>query len=459
MSATDAAEPAGAGVADGGAAAAAGAADAADGAGAGVAGAGVAASVAVSVTASGSASGSARAATMFDVARVAGVSHQTVSRVLNNLPGVRASTRVRVEHAMAELSYVPSPAARTLASRRSQTIGLIQAGRPDYGPSNAALAFNEAAHAANYTVTQAGMREFDAASLRAAVQMMVRHNVEAIVLISGERQALDIIRGIERSVPLVAVSSEDVGGFHRVAMNQYEGARLAVEHLISLGHTDIVHIAGPADSMDATERVRAWGDTLAEHGLSQRPAIIGDWQSTSGYAAGQALVDAAGTGTGTGAGAGAGVGAGAGAGVGAGAGGGAGAEAGAGAAGAGGAGVGVAGAGAGAAGGGADAAAAALPSAIFVGNDQMALGVLHALRDAGIRVPEDVSVMGFDDIPEAAHFAPPLTTMRQDFSALGRDIMATVLDVLDDEQHADDRASRVSELIVRESTAPPRAGA
>ncbi|TFV97044.1 LacI family transcriptional regulator [Leifsonia flava] len=335
---------------------------------------------------------------MFDVARVAGVSHQTVSRVLNNLPGVRASTRVRVEQAMTELSYVPSPAARTLASRRSQTIGLIQAGRPDYGPSNAALAFNEAAHAANYTVTQAGMRDFDAASLRAAVQMMVRHNVEAIVLISGERQALDIIRGIERSVPLIAVSSEDVGGFHRVAMNQYEGARLAVEYLISIGHTDIAHVAGPADSMDATERVRAWSDTLAAHALPQRPAIIGDWQSTSGYAAGRAMI-------------------------------------------------------------GARDPAHPLPTAVFVGNDQMALGVLHAFRDAGVRVPGEVSVMGFDDIPEAAHFAPPLSTMRQDFSGLGRDIMAVVLDVLVDEQKAGDRAGRVSEMVVRESTAPPRTGA
>ncbi|KQQ93448.1 transcriptional regulator [Leifsonia sp. Leaf325] len=335
---------------------------------------------------------------MFDVARVAGVSHQTVSRVLNNLPGVRASTRVRVEHAMTELSYVPSPAARTLASRRSQTIGLIQAGRPDYGPSNAALAFNEAAHAANYTVTQAGMREIDADSLRAAVQMMVRHNVEAIVLISGERQALDIIRGIERSVPLIAVSSEDVGGFHRVAMNQYEGARQAVEYLIGLGHADIAHVAGPADSMDATERVRAWSDTLAAHALPQRPAIIGDWQSTSGYAAGRAMIDARDP-------------------------------------------------------------AHPLPTAVFVGNDQMALGVLHAFRDAGVRVPGEVSVMGFDDIPEAAHFAPPLSTMRQDFSGLGRDIMAVVLDVLVDEQKAGDRAGRVSEMVVRESTAPPRTGA
>ena len=335
---------------------------------------------------------------MFDVARVAGVSHQTVSRVLNNLPGVRASTRVRVEQAMTELSYVPSPAARTLASRRSQTIGLIQAGRPDYGPSNAALAFNEAAHAANYTVTQAGMREIDADSLRAAVQMMVRHNVEAIVLISGERKALDIIRGIERSVPLVAVSSEELDGFHRVAMNQYEGARQAVEYLIGLGHADIAHVAGPADSMDATERVRAWSDTLAAHALPQRPAIIGDWQSTSGYAAGRALI-------------------------------------------------------------GARDAAHPLPTAVFVGNDQMALGVLHAFRDAGVRVPGEVSVMGFDDIPEAAHFAPPLSTMRQDFSGLGRDIMAVVLDVLVDEQKAGDRAGRVSEMVVRESTAPPRSGA
>ncbi|MEJ3405599.1 LacI family DNA-binding transcriptional regulator [Rathayibacter sp. YIM 133350] len=330
-----------------------------------------------------------RAVTMFDVARLAGVSHQTVSRVLNDLPGVKATTRIKVEHAIAQLNYVPSPAARTLASRRSRTIGLIQGGRPDYGPSNAAMRFNEAARAADYTVSQASMQQLDPASLREAVHMMVRQNAAAIVLIAGERAATQIIREIELTVPLVTVASEAVEGMHRVGMDQYAGARAAVEHLIGLGHRDIAHLAGPEDSMDASERVRAWRDTLAAHGLRARQPLVGDWGSESGYRLGGSL-------------------------------------------------------------------ALEPPSAVFAANDQMALGVLHALRDGGLSVPADVSVIGFDDIPEAAHFWPPLTTMRQDFDGLGHDIMAEVLDVLADEQGAIDRTRRVAELVVRESTAPSR---
>ena len=95
-------------------------------------------------------------------------------------------------------------------------------------------------------------------------------------------------------------------------------------------------------------------------------------------------------------------------------------------------------------------------TAVFVANDQMSLGFLHACHDRGVRVPDDLSVVGFDDIPEAAYFTPPLTTMRQDFDSLGRDIMATVLDVLRDEPDAPDRTSRVPDVVVRASTAAPR---
>ena len=335
-----------------------------------------------------------KVATMFDVARVAGVSHQTVSRVLNDLPGVRPSTRVRVEAAMSELRYTPSPAARTLASRRSQTIGLITAGRPDYGPSNAALGFNEAARAAGYTVTQVSMREVDTESLRSAVAMMVRHNVSAIVLISGEREVIGAIGSIDLEVPLVSLASERVDGMHRVAINQFEGGRIAVEHLIGLGHRRIRHVTGLQDAMDAGERERAWRETLTAHGLPVSGPEIGDWSSESGYMAGLALAEEW-------------------------------------------------------------RRDADRFTAVFASNDQMALGVLHAFRDADIRVPDDVSVVSVDDIPEAAHFSPPLTTLWQDFDGLGRDIMATVLDVLGDEAHAPDRTTRVPELVVRASTAPP----
>ncbi len=338
--------------------------------------------------------------TMFDVARRAGVSHQTVSRVLNGLTGVAASTKVRVEQAIAELNYTPSPAARAMAKRRSGSIGLILAGRPDYGPSGAALGFNEAARDSGYTVSQVSMRSLDADSLTQAVHGLVLQRVEAIVLISGERDGVAVVSGIDAGVPLVAVASEPApgpgpgraraAGLHRVAIDQYAGARLATEHLIALGHRVIRHVTGPADSMDAAERRRGWTDAMTEHGLEVREPIAGDWLASSGDAAGRALV--------------------------------------------------------------ADREA----TAVFVANDQMALGVLHACHAAGVRVPDDLSIIGFDDIPEAAYFTPALTTMRQDFDALGRDVLATVLDALRDEAAAPDRTSRLPELIVRSSTAAPR---
>jgi len=336
----------------------------------------------------GAAAAPAGVPTMFDVAERAGVSHQTVSRVLNGLTGVAAATKARVEQAIAELNYTPSPAARAMAKRRSGSIGLIQAGRPDYGPSNAALGFNEAAREAGYVVSQVSMRALDADALTQAVHRLVLQRVEAIVLISGERDGVEIIRGIDAGVPLVAVASEEEPGLHRAAIDQYAGARLATEYLIGLGHREIRHITGPPDSMDAAERRRGWADALRAHGLEPRHPLVGDdWLAASGDAAGRELL--------------------------------------------------------------ADRAA----TAVFVGNDQMALGLLHACAEAGVRVPDELSVVGFDDIPEAAYFTPPLTTVRQDFDALGRDVMATVLDVLGDEGSALDRTSRVPELVVRASAA------
>ncbi|WP_350347758.1 LacI family DNA-binding transcriptional regulator [Agromyces sp. G08B096] len=327
--------------------------------------------------------------TMFDVARRAGVSHMTVSRVLNRRSGVAEATRQRVEQAIAELNYAPSPTARAMANRRSGQIGLIQAGRPDYGPSSAALGFNEAARAGGYTVSQVSMRAVDAEPLTQAVHRLVLQRVEAIVVISGEREAVEIFRGIDAGLPIVAVASEEEPGLHRVSMDQYAGAVAATEHLIALGHREIRHVTGPADSMDAAERRRGWADVLRRHGLPASQALPGDWLPGSGYAAGRALL--------------------------------------------------------------ADEQA----TAVFVGNDQMSLGLLAACREAGVAVPERLSVIGFDDIPEAAFFAPPLTTMRQDFDRLGRDIMAAVLAALDGAPADAVRPALVPELVVRASTAPP----
>nr|WP_197977704.1 LacI family DNA-binding transcriptional regulator [Plantibacter sp. CFBP 8798] len=347
-----------------------------------------------------------RVATIFDVARLAGVSHQTVSRVLNDLPNVRPATRQRVEQAIAQLRYTPSQAARSLVTRRSRTIGLITTGGPDYGPSSTALGFNEAARDARYAVSMASMLESDPASLRQAVELLLRQNVEAIVLIAAHRGALDAVRGIELGVPLVAVESSRRDGFHRVSIDQYQGARILVDQLVGLGHRRIVHLAGPADSVDALERVRGWRDALSEHGLVAREPLVGDWTPASGFRLGRELVADLGVRDDDDGWSGERVG--------------------------------------------------ESFTAVFAANDQMALGVIHALSERGLRVPDDVSVVGFDDIPEAEHFAPPLTTMRQDFPALGRTIMSTLLEVLSDADSVGVVRS-VPQLVVRESTAAPSA--
>lgn len=327
-----------------------------------------------------------KAATIFDVARLAGVSHQTVSRVLNDLPNVRPATRERVERAIKQLRYIPSPAARALVTRRSRTIGLITTGLPEYGPSTTAVHFNEAARDERYAVIMASLLQADPAALRQAAEVLVRQNVEAIVLITSNRSTLGILQGMELGVPFLAVVSQGTG-LHRVSLDQYQGARRAVRHLIDLGHTDIRHVAGPTDSMDARERIRGWRDALGEHGLAAHEPILGDWSAASGYAAGLTLLPEPFT-------------------------------------------------------------------AVFCGNDQMALGLVHALTEGGRAVPDQVSVVGFDDLPEAAHFSPPLTTMHQDFAQLGRDAMEVVLAVLSDEL-APNPLLRVPQLVLRASTAPP----
>ena len=281
----------------------------------------------------------AKAATIFDVARLAGVSHQTVSRVLNDLPNVRPATRERVELAIRQLRYVPSPAARALVTRRSRTIGLITTGLPEFGPSTTAVHFNEAAREERYAVIMASLLHSDAATLRLAAETLVRQNVEAIVLITSNRSTLGLLQGMDLGVPFLGVVSQG-SGLHRVSLDQYAGARRAVRYLIDLGHTEIRHVAGPAESMDALERIRGWRDALNEHGLVAHEPILGDWSAASGYAAGQRLLGEHFT-------------------------------------------------------------------AAFCGNDQMALGLIHALNEAHRPVPGQVSVIGFDDIPEAAHFSPP----------------------------------------------------
>lgn len=329
-----------------------------------------------------------RQATIFDVARLAGVSHQTVSRVLNDLPNVKASTRERVEVAIRQLQYTPSLAARALVTRRTRTIGVVNTGATDFGPASIAQGFNAAASSAGYAVSIASVTDTSPAAVREAFTLLLRQNVEAIVLIAVRTSALEAIAGLEITVPFITIDPVGRPDHHSLSLDQYRGARDAVAFLVSLGHREILHLSGPGDSLDAMERVRGWRDELGASGLPAREPLVGDWTPRSGYLVGQRL-----------------------------------------------------------------AADPHCFSAVFAANDQMALGLLHAFTDAGITVPDDVALVGFDDIPEAEHFAPPLTTMRQDFDALGRQLLDDLVSILAGNGEIA-RSSTVPTLVVRSSARP-----
>lgn len=307
----------------------------------------------------------ARAANIFDVARLAGVSHQTVSRVLNGLPNVRPATKERVEQAIVQLRYSPSPAARALVTRRTRTIGLITPSVADYGPTSIAMHVNLAARAARYSVDTVSTVSESPEAVKATVDALLRQRVDAIVIVVTERSVAELVHSLDLSVPVVASASSPRRGPHLVSIDQYRGARSAVRHLAEAGHTRILHVAGPQLAADASERIRGWRDELAAQRLEEPDLYYGDWSAASGYEAASELDIAPGT-------------------------------------------------------------------AIFVGNDQMSIGLLSALRERRLSVPEDVSIVGFDDIPESAYLYPPLTTVRQDFAALGQMMMQKVLVALEE---------------------------
>lgn len=330
----------------------------------------------------------ARKANIFDVARLAGVSHQTVSRVLNDLPNVRPATRKRVEDAIRQLHYTPSPAARALVTKRSRTIGLVQASAGEYGPSQTALAFSEAAYGAQYVVLTIEMATGEGGAVRNAVETLVRQNVESVVLICDNRYVLDAIYEAEIGIPIVSIDAGAPSHSLSTTIDQAGGAREAVRHLIQFGHRDIQHLAGPMHSPDAQARIEGWRAELAEDGLVARPHGVGDWTASSGYQFGRTFP-------------------------------------------------------------------VGEPfTAAFVANDQMAIGFISALTERGYSVPGDVSVVGFDDIPEAKYVQPGLTTVRQDFSALGQSALSLVLEALDSGENARPTRPLPATLQARRSSAP-----
>jgi DNA-binding LacI/PurR family transcriptional regulator len=325
---------------------------------------------------------------MADVARIAGVSHQTVSRVLNDFPSIRPETRQRVLEAITMLGYRRNTAARTLATNRSGSIGVITADMSHFGPASTMLGIESASRAAGYNLTLVALAEITHESLAAAVEQVLGQSVEALVVIVAHRAVLPLAQSLHVDIPVVVVEGDLSALPLTAGVDQVEGARMATRHLLDLGHETVAHLAGPENWLEAQARRAGWRSALQDMGR-QAPELLGegDWTSHSGYEIARSV-------------------------------------------------------------------AWDETTAVFVANDQMALGVLRALAEAGRRVPEDVSVVGFDDLPEAAYFTPPLTTVRQDFVELGRRAIGLILRVLAGE---DDASVPLVEptLQVRSSTAPP----
>ncbi|MBC2932944.1 LacI family DNA-binding transcriptional regulator [Nocardioides sp. zg-1228] len=328
---------------------------------------------------------------MAQVAERAGVSHQTVSRVLNDASLVKEETRLRVLAAIEELGYRRNFAARLLATNRSRRIGMVTAHLALHGPSMIALGVQEAGHSAGYDVALVGLPEFSSELLDNAVQRLLDQAVEAIVVAVAHREAAEMTRSLQLSIPLVTVQGVRAGAPLSAGIDQHAGAALAVDHLLDLGHRRVAHVAGPADWVEADQRRAGWRHAHEARGLLSGPELVGDWSPASGHRAGLLIADDPDV------------------------------------------------------------------TAVFASNDQMALGLLNALHERGRRVPDDISVVGFDDVPEAAFFWPALTTVAQDFAELGRRALALALAAVrgDDEATIEPIVPIVPTLTVRRSTAAP----
>lgn len=327
-----------------------------------------------------------------DVARLAGVSAQTVSRVSTGANPVRPETKAKVLEAMAQLGYSPNRAARALRNGSFGTIGLLAHRYERTGEVLTTGGVVKAADDAGFTVTLLSIEserpeiaEWDAAAHRISNQA-----IDGLVIIRAEEATPETLT-LPAGIPVAVSDSRLVGHYPAVMADQLQGARDAARHLIQLGHRNIHHIAGPADSEPALMRLGAWKRALEAEGLTAPAVWQGDWTPASGYQLGQRIAED--------------------------------------------------------------------PSvtAVFVANDEMAFGLIRALHEAGRSVPRDVSVVGFDDIVLGQYLYPPLTTVRQDFTRLGQELVKLVVSQIRSSTSASrhDRIVVPTELIVRKTTAPP----
>ena len=286
-------------------------------------------------------------------------------------------------------------------TKRSTTIGVISFDTTLFGPASTLYGVEQAAHQAGYYVSVASDKTVSRATVLDGLERLAAQSVEGFIVIAPQREAFAAVAEVPRDVPVVVVEGPSASWAPVVSVDQVKGGRIVTEHLLAQGASTVWHIGGPVDWLEAEGREVGWRAVLTEAGIEPPPVLRGDWTAGSGYAAGQQLarqrLD------------------------------------------------------------GPRRTRGGAVDAVFVGNDQMALGLLRAFHESGVRVPGDVLVAGFDDVPEAAFFTPPLTTVRQDFAAVGRLCIELLLRRIDGDTSPGLRSVVEPELIVRQST--DRAGA
>ncbi len=224
-----------------------------------------------------------------DVASFAGVSHQTVSRVLNDKPSVGELTRARVLAAIDQLGYRPNTAARALASGRSKTLGVVTLDSSLYGPVSTLYGFQQAAQQHGYFVSVVAVHSIDRQSVGDAVRWLTGQSVEGLAVIAPLTSAHDALSSLPTGTPVVAVEGDPEADMSVVTVDQVAGAKLATEHLLAAGYETVFHVAGPGEWLEARGRTAGWQAALEDAGAEVTPPLSGDWSARSGYQAGQVL--------------------------------------------------------------------------------------------------------------------------------------------------------------------------
>lgn len=325
--------------------------------------------------------------TIRDVARLAGISHQTVSRVINGSADVTPETRARVEAAILELGYIPSAIARSMARGQTHTLACISPNLTDY--TFASIIEGAELEARNKGYFLLSSSASDVNSFKELINELVGHGrVDGLLVMNpfaDERYQLT-----PDDFPVVYVGAHSRGEpIPSVCLNDEDAARAATRHLLDRGHRRIALITGPMAEDCSVDRRTGFIEALETAGVPFDTGLVyeGDWTATSGR---EALLALAKSGN--------------------------------------------------------------LPEAVFAQNDRMALGVLHAARELGLRIPEQLAVIGVDDMPLATHFDPPLTTMRQDMPRIGREAVQLLINSIQKPGEPCQHLRISAELVVRGST-------